>query len=157
MPSITLNCIFFLTKKVIRSNSHLLIICVIFISSCTTVKHKFYPEVNYGIASWYGKEFHGDLTSSGEVFDMYRKTCAHREYPFGTMLKVTNVSNNKSVYCLVNDRGPFISGRDIDLSYAAAREIGLIGEGVGEVKIEYAGRDTSYIKTSYKGVKVKIR
>ncbi len=146
ISSIFVKFYFFINKKVIISNSLLLSICVIFLSSCTTAKYKFYPEVNYGIASWYGEEFHGSPTSSGEIFDMYQKTCAHLKYPFGTMLKVTNLSNNKSVYCLVNDRGPFISGRDIDLSYAAAREIELIGQGVGEVKIEYAGRDTSYIK-----------
>jgi rare lipoprotein A len=77
---------------------------------------------------------------------MYKLTCAHKIYPFGTRLRVTNISNNKSVICMVNDRGPFVQGRDIDLSYAAAHEIGLIGTGVGEVMIEYDGRDTSYIK-----------
>jgi len=77
---------------------------------------------------------------------MYKLTCAHKAYPFGTRLRVTNISNNKSVICVVNDRGPFVKGRDIDLSYAAAHEIGLTGVGVGEVMIESEGRDTSYIK-----------
>jgi len=77
---------------------------------------------------------------------MYALTCAHKTYSFGTRLHVTNISNNKAVTCLVNDRGPFVKGRDIDLSYAAAKEIGLVGVGVGEVKIAYAGRDTSYVK-----------
>jgi rare lipoprotein A len=77
---------------------------------------------------------------------MYAMTCAHKTYSFGTRLNVTNVSNKKTVTCLVNDRGPFVKGRDIDLSYAAAKEIGLIGVGVGKVKIAYAGRDTSYVK-----------
>ncbi len=75
---------------------------------------------------------------------MYNFTCAHREYPFGTKLKVTNISNNKSVECVVNDRGPFVAGRDIDLSYAAARAIGLTG--TGEVRIVRTGRDAAYIK-----------
>jgi rare lipoprotein A len=77
---------------------------------------------------------------------MYAFTCAHREYPFGTELKVTNVSNNKITKCIVNDRGPFVDGRDLDLSYAAAKAIDLIGPGTCRVKIECMGRDTSYIK-----------
>jgi rare lipoprotein A len=115
---------------------------VLVLASCTTQER--YPASGYAVASWYGAGFHGRQTSSGEVFDMYKLTCAHREYPFGTILKVTNISNNKSVECLVNDRGPFVSGRDIDLSYAAAKEIALTG--TGQVKIEYMGRDDAYIK-----------
>jgi len=99
------------------------------------------------VASWYGEDFHGRPTSSGEPFDMNALTCAHKEYPFGTKLKVTNTSNNKTVECIVNDRGPFIKGRDIDLSYAAARQIDLIAPGIATVLIEVQGRDTSYIRT----------
>lgn len=99
------------------------------------------------VASWYGEDFHGKPTSSGEIFDMNALTCAHKEYPFGTKLKVTNTSNNKSVECIVNDRGPFIKGRDIDLSYAAARQIDLIAPGIATVLIEIQGRDVSYIRT----------
>jgi rare lipoprotein A len=99
------------------------------------------------VASWYGPEFQGKPTSSGETFDMNAFTCAHKEFPFGTRLKVTNTSNNKSVECIVNDRGPFIKGRDIDLSYAAARQIDLIASGLAQVSIEVQGRDNSYIKT----------
>ncbi len=107
-----------------------------------------YETVGSGIviASWYGQEFHGRPTASGERFDMNRFTCAHREYSFGSILRVINISNGRSVKCIVNDRGPFVQGRDIDLSYAAAREIGLIGHGIMPVKVEYAGRDTSYVK-----------
>jgi rare lipoprotein A len=72
-------------------------------------------------------------------------TCAHRELPFGTILKVTNLSRDKSVTCIVNDRGPFVSGRDIDLSYAAAKEIGLVGVGTATVRVEYIGRDLRYV------------
>jgi rare lipoprotein A len=98
------------------------------------------------VASWYGKDFHGRPTSSGEIFDMHGRTCAHKEYPFGTLLTVTNPANNKAVECTVNDRGPFVAGRDLDLSYGAAREIGLIGRGTATVSMEVTGRDTSYVK-----------
>jgi rare lipoprotein A len=113
-------------------------------SSCAS--YHIYPESEYVIASWYGPEFHGKPTSSGEPFDMYAYTCAHREYPFGTKLKVTHVSSGRTVFCLVNDRGPFVDGRDLDLSYAAAKEIGLLNPGTGPVTIEYAGRDMSFIR-----------
>ncbi|MCL5236974.1 MAG: septal ring lytic transglycosylase RlpA family protein [Nitrospirae bacterium] len=98
------------------------------------------------IASWYGPDFHGRPTSSGEPFNMYALTCAHREYPFGTKLRVVNKQNNKVVECIVNDRGPFIPGRDLDLSYAAARKIDLIGPGTCAVTIEPVGRDLRYVK-----------
>ena len=119
-------------------------ITITLLASCAT--YEKYPESGYAVASWYGSEFHGRPTSSGEIFNMYSFTCAHKEFPFGTRLKVTNLSNNKAVSCLVNDRGPFISGRDIDLSYAAADEIGLIGKGTSRVRIEHMGRDTAYVK-----------
>jgi len=127
--------------------------CTLFITilvSCAPTKY----DIQQGktakfivVASWYGEDFHGRPTSSGEPFDMNALTCAHKEYPFGTKLKVTNTSNNKSVECIVNDRGPFIKGRDIDLSYAAARQIDLIAPGIATVLIEVQGRDTSYIRT----------
>lgn len=119
---------------------------VIFLVSCATSRYETYPEPRAAVASWYGAEFHGRPTASGERFDMYGLTCAHREYPFGTMLNVTNLSNGKTVTCVVNDRGPFVPGRDIDLSYGAAKEIGLIGPGTGPVKISYSGRDPGYVK-----------
>lgn len=98
------------------------------------------------VASWYGPDFHGKPTSSGELFNMYALTCAHKEYPFGTKLKVVNPQNNKDVECVVNDRGPFIPGRDLDLSYAAAKKIDLVGPGTGVVIIEPLGRDLRYVK-----------
>jgi rare lipoprotein A len=114
------------------------------LTSCAT--YEKHPGTGYGIASWYGSEFHGRPTASGEIFNMYALTCAHKEFPFGTKLKVTSVSSNKTVECLVNDRGPFVSGRDIDLSYAAADQIGLVGKGTSTVRIENIGRDLSFIK-----------
>lgn len=98
------------------------------------------------VASWYGPEFNGKPTSSGELFDMYAFTCAHREYPFGTRLHVVNLKNNKDVECTVNDRGPFVAGRDLDLSYACAKKIDLIGTGTAAVLIEPVGRDMRYVK-----------
>jgi len=132
-----------LNDLVIRS---CLLVILIFTASCASTHYKPYTEPDYVVASWYGSDFHGRPTSSGEIFDMHALTCAHRWYPFGTQLKVTNISNNKAVNCVVNDRGPFVEGRDIDLSYAAAKEIDLIGEGTRMVKVEYMGRDASYRK-----------
>ncbi|MDH5202638.1 MAG: septal ring lytic transglycosylase RlpA family protein [Nitrospirota bacterium] len=114
--------------------------------SCAPARYETYPKATYAVASWYGPDFHGKPTSSGEIFNMYALTCAHRDYPFGTNLTVTNLTNNKSVNCIVNDRGPFVAERDLDLSYGAAKEIGLIGPGTVKVRIEYAGRDTQYVR-----------
>lgn len=86
-------------------------------------------------ASFYGEEFHGKRTSNGEIFDMYGNTAAHKTLPFGTILKVTYPSNGKSVVVEVNDRGPFIPGRELDLSYGAARKIGLTADGTGKVEV----------------------
>ena len=89
-----------------------------------------------GYASWYGAKFQGKPTASGEPFDMYAYTAAHRNLPFGTILTVTNLSNHKSVNVRVNDRGPFVNNRMIDLSYQAARKIGLLQSGVSKVSIQ---------------------
>ncbi len=89
-----------------------------------------------GIASWYGPEFHGRKTSSDEIFDQYAFTAAHRSLPFGTYLKVTFLQTGKSTLVRINDRGPSDPGRVIDLSRAAAEEIGLRSRGVGRVRIE---------------------
>jgi rare lipoprotein A len=86
-------------------------------------------------ASFYGEEFDGRKTANGEIFDMHGNSAAHKTLPFGTVLKVTYPPTGKSVTVIVNDRGPFIPGRDLDLSYGAAKEIGLIGDGVGKVEV----------------------
>ena len=117
----------------------LLLLCIMFLSSCASTPHVDHiPEQRgtYVLTSWYGHKFHGKLTASGERFDMYAMTCAHRTLQFGTKLRVTNTENNKSVVVTVNDRGPFIHGRDLDLSYGAAKKIGIIKQGVERVKIE---------------------
>jgi rare lipoprotein A len=92
-------------------------------------------ETIVGYATYYGPGFHGNKTANGEIFDMYKMTCAHRTLPFGTVLHVTNLSNNKSVQVRVNDRGPFVKGVILDLSYGAAKKIGLDGKEKVEIKI----------------------
>ncbi len=93
-----------------------------------------------GMASWYGPGFHGRKTSSGEVFDMHGFTAAHRTMPFGTTLKVKNRENGRWVQVKVNDRGPFVRGRILDLSYGAARALEMIGTGTAMVEIQVVGR-----------------
>jgi len=88
-----------------------------------------------GIASWYGTKFHGQRTSSGEPYDLYAMTAAHRTLPLPTYVEVTNLRNNKSVIVKVNDRGPFHQDRLIDLSYAAAAKLGILGYGTGLVQV----------------------
>ena len=92
-----------------------------------------------GLASYYADKYQGRRTSSGEVFDQQKLTAAHKSLPFGTKLKVTNPDNGRSVVVTINDRGPFVRGRVIDLSKAAASKIGLISKGVGTVVIERVG------------------
>lgn len=89
-----------------------------------------------GEASYYGPGFHGKKTASGEIFDQNALTCAHKTLPFGTRLKVTRLDNHQSVVVTVNDRGPYKKGRILDLSVAAARQIGLNIQGVAQVKAE---------------------
>ncbi len=92
--------------------------------------------VEYGMASYYSDEFHGKKTASGEIYNKWEFTCAHRTLPFGTKLKVINLENKKSVIVKVNDRGPHIRNRIVDLSYVAARDIDMITKGIVKVKIE---------------------
>jgi len=125
------------------------IIGLVFLTSCASTPQRDYepePGARYVTASWYGKDFHGRPTSSGERYDMYGFSAAHKTMKFGTRLRVTNPDTEKSVEVIVNDRGPFIWGRDLDLSYGAAREIGFAEKGVGKVRIEYLGRDIRYAK-----------
>ena len=93
----------------------------------------FYEE---GLASWYGSKFHGKQTANQEVYDMHAMTAAHKSLPFQTMVKVLNLENHREITVRINDRGPFIKGRIIDLSYAAAKKLQLIKKGVARVRIE---------------------
>lgn len=90
----------------------------------------------HGIASWYGKKFHGQRTSSGEIYDMYGMTAAHPTLPIPSYARVTNLGNHKSVVVRVNDRGPFLHDRIMDLSYTAAHKLGVVGNGSSEVEVE---------------------
>jgi len=96
----------------------------------------FVGLIEYGLASYYGKEFHGKRTASGEIFNMYRMTAAHRYLPFGSVVMVTRVDTGRSVIVRINDRGPYVEGRIIDLSFGAARRLGMIEEGVVRVRLE---------------------
>lgn len=125
-----------------------ILIPLIFIVSCWGTREIDYPtsesyqgeyisdKERIGIASWYGHKEHGGKTASGERFDRYAHTAAHKTLPFGTMVKVTNLTNGKDTVVEINDRGPFVKNRIIDLSYAAAKSIGLIGRGTARVRIE---------------------
>jgi rare lipoprotein A len=88
-----------------------------------------------GIASWYGEDFHGKKTSSGEIYNMYALTAAHKTLPLGTYVRVHNLENNRQVELRINDRGPFVRGRIIDLSYMAAKEMGIVGSGTARVEV----------------------
>ena len=95
-----------------------------------------------GDASWYGRDFHGRPTSSGEIYDMYAMTAAHKTLPLGTYVRVQNLDNNKTVDVRINDRGPFVRGRIIDLSYTAAHKLGVVGPGTAAVEIAALGAAT---------------
>jgi rare lipoprotein A len=114
-----------------------------------------YPTEGYsqtGIASWYGVEEHGKKAASGERFSMHDYTAAHKSLPLGTMARVTNLENGKDVIVRINDRGPFIEGRIIDLSYTAAKSIDMIAKGTARVKVEVMstpGRKSNYFDAIY--------
>jgi rare lipoprotein A len=106
------------------------------ISGC---RPRLLPVVNgvqSGIASWYGQEFHGRPTSNGEIYNMHDLTAAHRTLPFGTVVEITNILNGRTVTVRINDRGPFVGNRIIDLSYAAARMLDMVGPGTIPIRLE---------------------
>lgn len=122
-------------KKIFLS----LIVALIFLSACSkkTAPSKSSGGSETGYASYYGDEFNGRKTANGEIFRQSNLTAAHKKLAFGTKVKVTNLSNNKSVTVRINDRGPFVAGRIIDLSKSAAKKIDMVGAGVVKVKIMY--------------------
>jgi rare lipoprotein A len=110
---------------------------------CATTRHHAYrPEPQVGMASYYSRAHHGRRTASGERFDMEAMTAAHRTLPFGTRVRVTNLANGRHAIVRINDRGPFKGKRIIDLSYAAARELGVVRSGVARVRVEVVGSGT---------------
>ena len=104
-------------------------------AGCATQTMKS-PTTQHGVASWYGPGFHGQATTSGETYDQYGMTAAHRTWPLGTRVRVTNEQNGRSVTVRINDRGPFVGDRILDLSYAAATELGVVQDGTAPVTLE---------------------
>ena len=119
----------------------------------TVLGKEYYPTVVRvgdtltGRASWYGPDFHGKLTSSGEVYDMYAMTAAHKTLPMNTVVRVTNLETNAQSIVRINDRGPFVESRIIDLSYSAAKEVGIIKHGSAEVRLEVLGFEPGDMRT----------
>jgi rare lipoprotein A len=94
-----------------------------------------------GVASWYGDDFHGWVTASSERYDMHAFTAAHRTLPLGTVARITNVVNGRHVMIRINDRGPYVNGRILDLSYAAAKRLGMVRDGVSAIQLEVVGKN----------------
>ena len=109
-----------LASKIIRKGSN-------------NVKHK---KLMIGISSYYAEDFHGKLTANGEVYDMYGLTAAHKTIPLNTIVRVTNLDNEKSLILRINDRGPYVKGRILDCSYGAAKKLGFLSNGTTQVRIE---------------------
>ncbi|MCH7731976.1 MAG: septal ring lytic transglycosylase RlpA family protein [Candidatus Marinimicrobia bacterium] len=101
-----------------------------------TTKIKKRTKTIIGISSYYAEDFHGKLTANGEVYDMYGLTAAHKTLPLNTIIRVTNLDNQKSIILRINDRGPFVKDRILDCSYGAAVKLGFVGQGTAKVKIE---------------------
>jgi rare lipoprotein A len=107
-----------------------------------------------GVASWYGQEFQGDTTASGEAYDLNGLTAAHPTLPFGTTIRVTNLKNNKNILLRINDRGPYIAQRVLDVSWAAAQRLGFVHSGTTQVRVQVVAYPDSYLfqsaaKTDY--------
>jgi len=96
--------------------------------------------VQEGMASWYGEDFHGRPTANGEIYDMYAETAAHKTLPMNTYIRVTNLRNKRQITVRVNDRGPFVRGRIVDLSYTGAKKLGMLESGTAPVRVEALGR-----------------
>lgn len=127
-------------------------------SACCGIFHKHIPsslapisweDEMEGYASWYGKEYHGRKTSSGEVYNMYALTAAHRTLPLGSEVRVQNLENGKKVDVRINDRGPFVENRIIDLSYGSAREIGMLNQGVASVRLTLLKQSAAGMSSGY--------
>jgi rare lipoprotein A len=130
-----------MSRSFSSSTLHIYLILGLLLMAGCVAQNKNLPSLNngnsqLGIASWYGPSFHGKPSASGEPYDMWALTAAHRTLPFGTWVQVTKVETGKRVTVRINDRGPFIKGRIIDLSYAAARELAMIGEGTADVALK---------------------
>ncbi|MDC3096699.1 septal ring lytic transglycosylase RlpA family protein [Alphaproteobacteria bacterium] len=112
---------------------------------------RYYPKknLNYdekGIASWYGPKFHGKVTANGEIFNQYELTAAHKTLPIPSAVKVTNLKNNKSLIVRINDRGPFVNDRIIDLSYQSAKKLNLLSAGTGFVRVQILRSESIFLE-----------
>jgi rare lipoprotein A len=124
-----------------------LVVSGVLLSSCAAIS-KGRADLDLGmkqrgVASWYGDDFHGKTTASGEVYDMHALTAAHRTLPLGTVVRIVKVVNGKHVTIRVNDRGPYVHGRILDLSYAAAKTLGMVQDGVSAIQLEVVGKNIS--------------
>jgi rare lipoprotein A len=122
----------------------ILMLSLLLAASCGKMPHRFSIEngvthVEKGVASWYGPGFNGKRTANGEIYDQYSMTAAHQFAPLGTWAVVTNLENGKQAKVRINDRGPFVAGRVIDLSYAAAQKIGMVRNGTAPVEVVFFG------------------
>lgn len=124
-----------------------LVVSGVLLSSCAAIS-KGRADLDLGmkqrgVASWYGDDFHGRTTASGERYDMHALTAAHRTLPLGTVVRIVNVVNGNHVTIRVNDRGPYVHGRILDLSYAAAKTLGMVQDGVSAIQLEVVGKNLS--------------
>ena len=120
-------------------------------------KSGFNGKTEVGMASWYGSKFHGRPTASGEIFEMDDLTAAHKKIPLGTWAYVTHLENGRTVLVKINDRGPFVDDRVIDLSLAAAKEIGMISDGTAHVRVKVIGEPGSRLaKRAVTSDKLKV-
>lgn len=116
----------------------ILSVSIAYFASCSLIGPNDNEEgclIQTGIASWYGKDYHGSQTANGEIYDMESMTAAHKRLPFNSIVRVKNLDNGENVIVRINNRGPFVDGRVIDLSRKAAREIGIITEGLADVEL----------------------
>ena len=117
------------------------------INELTKGKNQKHRRIMKGVSSFYAEDFHGKLTANGEIYDMYGLTAAHKTLPLNTIVRVTNISNNKSLILRINDRGPYVKGRILDCSYGAAKKLDFVNDGTTEVKVEVIEwGDNKYMK-----------
>jgi rare lipoprotein A len=125
-----------LTRPWTQAQTVALVLALVFTTACAGGRLVARTSGQTGIASWYGADFHGRPTSNREIYNMYEMTAAHPTLPFGTRVMVTNLDNGRAAEVRINDRGPFMKKRIIDLSYAAARLLDMVGSGTAPVRLE---------------------
>lgn len=113
----------------------ILLLTLLLFLSCSANAHTK-NKTQIGMGSWYGKKFHGRTTANGEKYNMYEYTAAHRTLPFNSIVEVTNLRNNRKIKVRINDRGPYVKKRIIDLSYLAAKKLGYVNKGVAKLKLK---------------------